>query len=221
MADLLARSRQGKSALVFGSQLLSPSHETLQSIRSRLLRSGESLWILATLSELPDWLEGLKDISRGFHELAKNILLELNQWLRTDCALSAQSLTSNTILTPLTVIYQLIQYKSYLELAFPEVEGDRRLSMLRYSAETVGFCTGLLSASAVSSTRDQLSFEKYGSNAIRIAMLCGLIVDAQNHIDEEKAVSVATVWHSSEARNRMVEVLERFPGVGQSLLART
>lgn len=221
MADLLARSRQGKSALLFGSQLLSPSHETLRYIRSRLLRSDQSVWILETLAELPDWLEQLKDIAQEFYQVAKELLIELNQWLRTDSPLSAQILTSNTILTPLTVIYQLIQYNSYLEMAFSEVQDDRRFSMLRYFAETVGFCTGLLSASAVSCTRNKSSFEEYGSNAIRIAMMCGLVVDAQNHMDDEKAISVATVWHSPEARNRMVEVLERFPGVRQLLHTHT
>lgn len=218
MVDLLSRSRQSQTALLFGSQLLSPSHETLQFIRSRLLRSDESLWILETLAELPDWLEKLKNISLDFHQLAKDLLVGLNQWLRTDSPLSAQSLTSNTILTPLTVIYQLIQYKSYLGLAFPEVDGDKRFSLLRYSTETVGFCSGLLSASAISCARKQSSFEKYGSVAIRIAMLCGLVVDTQNHMEEgSQATSLATVWHSPEARDRMVEALEKFPQVCQPL----
>lgn len=217
MVDMLARSRQSKSALLFGSQLLSPGHEILESIRLRLVSSDKSLWILETLAELPDWLEGLRDISHDFHQSAKDLLVEMNRWLRTDRPLSARVLSSNVTLTPLTVIHQLIQYESYLDLVFPELDVDRRFASLRYSTETVGFCTGLLSASAISSTRDRGSFEKYAASAIRIAMLCGLVVDAENQIEDgNQATSLATVWHSPEAHNQMVEALESFPGVCQS-----
>lgn len=217
MVDMLARSRQSKSALLFGSQLLSPSHDIVESIRSGLVSSGKCLWILETVAELPDWLGGLEEISQGFHQSAKDLLVELNQWLRTDHPLSARVLSSNITLTPLTVIHQLIQYESYLELVFPEVDADRRSSSLRYSTETVGFCTGLLSASAISSTRDRASFEKYAASAIRIAMLCGLVVDAGNQIEDgNQATSLAAAWHSPEAHKQMVEALESFPGVCQS-----
>ncbi len=214
MVDYIARAGQTNSVLLFGSQALSPDDHVLGSIRSRVLSSDDNLWILDVLADLPEWLAKLKGVSGGFHASAEKLLVDLSIWIKTRRAPSVMFSYSHVVLTPLTVINQLLQYVAYLEMAYPGVDPDRRFGMPRYSTETVGFCTGLLSASAISCSYDRQSFEKYGASAVRVAMLCGLVVDAQNNaLEDGKATSLATVWHSPEAQKQMSEVLDKFPEV--------
>ncbi|KAH8889982.1 putative polyketide synthase [Thozetella sp. PMI_491] len=212
MVDRIARARQINSVLLFGSQALSPSDAVLDSLRTRVLSSDDNVWILNVIDGLPEWLAKLKDIPGSFRVTAEKLLVELTVWLKTSRALGTPSSSFNIVVTPLTVIHQLLQYVAYLETAYPAVDPDRRFGMLRHSAETVGFCTGLLSAYAVSCASDRQSFEKYGASAIRLAMLCGLVVDAQNYsLEGDQAVSLAAVWHSPEAQQQMTEALKKFP----------
>ncbi|RYP20460.1 hypothetical protein DL766_008188 [Monosporascus sp. MC13-8B] len=212
MVDCIARARHSNSVLLFGSQALSPKDDILESVRSRVLSSDDNLWILEVLADLPEWLAQLKGISSAFDGNAEKMLGDLNIWFRTRRPPSAAFRSFNVVLTPLTIINQLLQYVAFLKVAYPEVDPNGRFGMPRHTTETVGFCTGLLSASAISCAWDRESFEKYGASAIRVAMLCGLVVDAQNHsLEDGRAMSLATVWHSPEARKKMSEVLDRFP----------
>ncbi|KAK2601895.1 hypothetical protein QQS21_004582 [Conoideocrella luteorostrata] len=212
MVDRLARARQANSVLIYGSQALCPADNVLESIRCSVLSSDEYLWILQTLAGLPDWITKLKHVSNAFHETAEKLLVDLNVWFKTGSGPRASFKSSNIILTPLTVINQLMQYVAYLKIAYPTLDLNQALALPRYSTQTAGFCTGLLSASAVSCSRDEESFAKYGATSIRIAMLCGLIVDAQNFSEQEdRAISLATAWHSHEAQEQMCEMLKSFP----------
>ncbi|KAL6849010.1 Type I Iterative PKS [Amphichorda felina] len=212
MVDRIARASQTNSILLFGSQVLAPNDDVLGSIRSRVLSSDDNLWILDVLADLPEWLAKLKDVSNTFHATAEKLLVDLNIWFRTGRSPSTTFSSFNVVLTPLTVIHHLLQYTAYLKTAYQEVDPNRRFGMSRYSTETVGFCTGLLSASAISCSRHRQSFEQYGASAIRVAILCGLVVDAQNNSPTEaQATSLAAVWHSPQARKQMIEILEESP----------
>lgn len=220
MVDRIARASQTNSILLFGSQVLAPNDDVLGSIRSRVLSSDDNLWILDVLADLPEWLAKLKDVSNTFHATAEKLLVDLNIWFRTGRSPSTTFSSFNVVLTPLTVIHHLLQYTAYLKTAYQEVDSNRRFGMSRYSTETVGFCTGLLSASAISCSRHRQSFEQYGASAIRVAILCGLVVDAQNNSPTEvQATSLAAVWHSPQARKQMIEILEESPKVRLILTA--
>ncbi|MCJ1473382.1 hypothetical protein MMC13_002033 [Lambiella insularis] len=119
----------------------------------------------------------------------------------------------NILLSPLVIITQLIQYSEYLKTVRPSLrKGENLYDLSKHDAETIGFCTGLLSALAVSCSTNRENFEKFGSVAIRIGMLIGMVVDAQNAAEENgPPKSLAMLWRSAGDKERMLEILCRFP----------
>ncbi|KAF2235726.1 ketoacyl-synt-domain-containing protein [Viridothelium virens] len=113
------------------------------------------------------------------------------------------------LLTPLVVLTQLTQFWHYLELHYGTV--DHGLHVLRnQKAQTLGFCTGLLSAYAVASSFNQDDLERYGAVAIRLATLVGAIVDAYD-IDQGRATSFTTAWHTSQQGADLERALAQYP----------
>jgi hypothetical protein len=78
--------------------------------------------------------------------------------------------------------------------------------------QTVGFCTGLSSAFAVASAKNQDEFEKYGAVAVRLAMLVGALVDAQEAWNMElgygPSKSYATAWHNPKQGQELRRILD-------------
>ena len=112
---------------------------------------------------------------------------------------------ANILLSPLVVAVQLTQYAKY-----QEGKDSREFSNI----ETLGFCTGLLSALAVSCSRNLEELEKYGAVAIRLAMLIGAVVDAQDAMSEHgPSGSIAASWTSPGAISDLAAVLKAFPDV--------
>ena len=78
--------------------------------------------------------------------------------------------------------------------------------------ETIGFCTGILSAIAVSCSRSQEDLQRHGSAAIRLAMLIGAYVDAQN--EDAAFESVAVAWKAPhQSLDELFNLIQDFPGV--------
>lgn len=144
------------------------------------------------------------------------LLEDLKDWLLTGGSMQASLPLPNTLLTPLVVITELTQYSKYLELAQPYFgDGDDLHTSFHQNAETVGFCTGLLSAVVVSSSASQAQFQRYGANAVRLAMLIGALVDAQEISDglHGASKSFSAAWNSSESGAEMTRIIKSFPEV--------
>lgn len=74
-----------------------------------------------------------------------------------------------------------MEYASYLQQA--KLEDDGRIDVWDTSnrkMESLGLCTGLLSAYVASSARNVDNFHTYGAAAVRLGMLVGLVVDSQD-----------------------------------------
>ena len=89
--------------------------------------------------------------------------------------------------------------------------------------QTLGFCTGLLRAFAVASAKNQDEFEKYGAVAVRLAMLVGALVDAQEAWNRElghgPSKSYATAWRNAEQGQDMRRIIDSlFPQAYISVL---
>jgi hypothetical protein len=147
----------------------------------------------------------------------RRLLENLNDWFKTGNIPESAFVLPNTILTPLVIIAQLIQYASYLELSNPSAErGEDLYACSKDSRETLGFCTGLLSALIVSSSQNKGQIQRYGAVALRLGMLIGMVVDSQDASSEMgPSQSFATVWNSVEAGGQMARIVNSFPEVGQ------
>ncbi len=213
MADRIAASTAGKTVLLFGPQALSFGPESFFEIRSTLLAADENRWILDTFAELPRWLNNISAECPGFQDgRGLKLLDDLNAWLKTGNISQDAFPLPNILLTPLVISRQLTQYSTYLRLTSPESNGkDNAYQSSKHDRETLGFCTGFLSALAVSSSAGREQFQKYGAVALRIGMLIGMVVDAQDASAE--SISLATVWNSFETGEEMARVLKSFPEV--------
>ena len=221
MVDRIACPVSGKRILLFGPQALSFGEDSFHQTRSTLLETEDYRWILETIAELPQWLRTFsREYPRFRTEPGLKLLEDLNECLKHGGLLQAPASFPNILLNPLVIITHLIQFSKYLRLANPRCECDDDLySAIRYSSETLGFCTGLLSALAVSLSASQDEFQKYGAVALRIGMIIGMTVDAQDaNIDTGEASSFATVWNSVEAKEEMTRIMKNFPEVNLSLL---
>ncbi|KAI1454970.1 hypothetical protein F4805DRAFT_460210 [Annulohypoxylon moriforme] len=207
----------GTTVVLFGPQVLSFNKQSFDKLRASLLGETSLHWIQETVTELPHLWEA---ITQSFPKLSalsgETLLSDLDKWLKNGVDNDqGDTRLPNIILTPLVVITQLTQYWQYLELNSKGVVGARDLHPFsaQRDIETLGFCTGLLSAFAVSCSFNEHDLRKYGAVAIRLAMLIGAFVDVQDVSDDAhgRAESYAMAWNNDEQDAEMMRLIERFP----------
>ena len=214
MTSLARRTPSTKQALlVFGPQALSLIDASVKRVSESIRDSSSHGWILAVIKQLHSDLRSLvekipiindNDASQQLEELS-------------ECLMSGQtpqksdsSRSSNTFMTPFVVISHLVEYFELLRRNTCDDVDDRHAAIYPAFSETIGFCTGILSALAVSSSKTEYELQKYGAVAIRHAVLIGAIVDAQevnNHYGFSK--SYAAAWRSAKDYEAMVDLLDR------------
>ena len=218
MARLGSIPTEGNTVLLFGPQALSFDEDSFRRLRSSVYKSPNRHWMIDTVNALPHCWDV---ISKAFPKLLKisgsDSLRELEDWFRNGTMRRRDtSNLPNIVLSPLVVMNQLIQYTDYVELANAESKGGYQdpFTWPQCDTETLGFCTGILSAIVVSCSKNQTDFADIGAVAVRLAMLVGALVDAQDLYDDQgKSISLATVWKSNDAALHLPGILHRFPKV--------
>ncbi|KAH8693374.1 thiolase-like protein [Phaeosphaeriaceae sp. PMI808] len=198
--------------LLFGPQDPNIDNKILSDLRKTLLNSHRLQWILETLKELPLEWEKLSGIAELTERHGISSIQQLLNWVRTGTPAHAFPLP-NILVTPLVVAIQLAPYTQLLTLLNPEIElNDKLEQTLKHGTETIGLCTGLLSAAAVASSATLSELEKHGAPAIRMAMAIGSLVDAEDAIDNGglKRQSLAVGWASPAAEAELGTILEQF-----------
>ncbi|KAL3426664.1 Iterative polyketide synthase CazM 11 [Phlyctema vagabunda] len=205
---------KGSTVLLFGPQALSFDEAAFHHLRDVVVNTPEHNWILEAISSLP---QALEKIISHFPEIKNQhslyLLQDLYKWFESGNISQDATKLPNILLSPLVVLAQLTQYSSYLQLANPEsTEAEDLYQKINASAETIGFCTGILSAFAVSSSNNKANFTKYGAVALRLAMLIGIVVDAQESSTKSGASgSFSAMWNSPEGQEGLLSVLKSFP----------
>lgn len=136
-------------------------------------------------------------------------------WLHTaDDDLDVECLP-NTVLAPLVVISQLVQYRLYSNSENNDQQSIRGVA---------GFCMGLLSALAISiSHRSTIAeFESNTGAAVCLAMLVGAVVDRQ-HLQDARGTSrtLSIAWKradSIEKSRDLEDILRNFPEVSLGVI---
>ncbi|XDG01217.1 hypothetical protein ABKA04_000832 [Annulohypoxylon sp. FPYF3050] len=220
MVAIMSDNKDHKIKVVlFGPQVASFDKQSLDKLRESLFKDTSLHWIQDTVADLPRLWDAILESFPDLNGLpGKKILSDFETWLRNgvDKRQSDKKLP-NIVMTPLVVIAQLTQYRRYLELNSKGVAepGTRDLhaSFIQQDVETLGFCTGLLSAFAVSCSYNECDLKKYGAVAIRLAMLIGAFVDVQDTYDDTygRAQSYALAWNSDEQGAEMKRTIVRFP----------
>jgi hypothetical protein len=155
MSDRLNRPLSGPTTLLFGPLALALNAAAVAQIRKTIIDNPNYDWILEAVANFPQqWdvitsaLPDLQDSTgRGQAEDLADAFL-VGRSLETLFPLP------NKLLIPLVVMSHLTQYASFLERV--KIELDDRVDIFagcKAGKETVGFCTGLLSAIAVPEAR--------------------------------------------------------------------
>ena len=204
------------SLILFGPQALSFDEAALDHLRLTLLQNPDHQWILDVFAELPHWFSVISKVYPSVSNGSSyQQLRDLNQWLSTGYNNRQKLVLPNILLSPLVVTTQLVDYARHLELGTSTTsQGHDVYASSSRATETLGFCTGLLSALVVSSSADREQFQKNGAAALRLAMLTGMVVDSQETSSQAgESRSLATVWHSPEAGEAISRILEDFSQV--------
>jgi hypothetical protein len=203
---MLSLAQEGNRLLVFGPQALSANRNDFGALQAKLT---QLTWIADTISDLPNiWDDFVKTFPKYNVFPDQNLLKNLTKWVETgDLELGANNHLPNIILSPLVIITHITEYLNYLDTGAPKPSDGS-------STETLGFCMGFLSALAVSVSKERKDIERYGATAIRLAMIIGGIVDAQDALDTQgPSKSLATAWNSQKAAEELSQIVGLFPEV--------
>lgn len=214
MVGQVTRPCEGNRLLVFGPQTLSLDAAAFHTLQTTVMQMGSNAWVLDTIAELPHcWEAFVAEFPRYKIIQGAQLLTNLGEWFKTGKLDHESSHLPNIILSPLVIITHISEYMKYLDVASPESR-QQWDHPGKSSTEILGFCMGFLSALAVSISKDRRQIETYGATAIRLAMLIGGVVDAQDELDNQgPSKSFTTAWTSSEAAKQMSQILKRFPEV--------
>lgn len=208
---------EGNRLLVFGPQALSLNAAAFQTLQSTVKQMRSNEWVLDTIVGLPQcWQAFVEQFPKYKVVEGAQMLTNLGEWFKTGKLDHSSPHLPNIVLSPLLMITHITEYMKYLDSSSLESRQEWDHPE-RSSTEILGFCMGFLSALAVSISKDRQQIETYGATAIRLAMLIGGIVDAQEKLDSKgPSKSFATAWTSSEAVEEMNKILRRFPEVNNS-----
>lgn len=215
MGERLRGPLPGPTILLFGPLALSFDETAFSQIRKIVVENEDSRWALDTIAEFPQIWKALTTsipslkTSSGLKQLE-----DLSDAFRTGRPLETPFPLPNKLLIPLVIVSHLIQYAAYLRNSTEEQQVDPFSTSNLPDRETLGLCTGLLSAFAVSSSENSEQFKKYAAVAVRLAMLIGTVVDAQDEATEPSK-SLSAAWNSIEGGEELKRIVKSFPEVSE------
>ena len=208
-------TRVGSTPVLFGPQATIFGDQELRQLRTALLQDSRN-WILDVCSSLSEHWEALSvAIPELRHVHGKSLIDSLHECLRNGTMMHRAESLPSIVLTPLIVITHLLQYSMYVEFC-KRLHGVSLYddTELRSRVGIAGFCSGLLTAMAVSVSTDEEKFRTHGAVAIRLAMVVGAVLDAQDALDPEGELrSIAVAWDSEDGKCSVMRILENMPNV--------
>ncbi|KAJ5895285.1 hypothetical protein N7495_006976 [Penicillium taxi] len=198
------------SILLWGSLALSFDKSSFERLRKSITEIEDNIWLVDVFESLPEAcktaLAALPTLHQATGSSAIKQLINFNEIFTTSRSVDTELTLPNTLLIPLVIMNQLAQYTKFLQQEGLEHEDVKS----RYG-ETLGLCTGLLSAFAVSSAHNKSEFQRYGATAIRLGLLVGLVIDSQDAVlGKGRSKSLSVAWASVEAHREMTQILEEF-----------
>lgn len=201
---------------LFGPQALAFDIESFSGLRLQLVEPGNR-WALDAVSALFGvWGTLVKNVPRLQHLNGGQLLEALAVWLSTGKISRSLFPLPNILLSPLVVIAHLTQYSAFLRILLPDLDdADELPSLLKDNTEILGLCTGLLSALAAGCSSSITQLQQYGAVAVRLAMLVGALVDAEEASPDSdgSSTSFSVSWTCVESSADMEKLLEEFPEV--------
>lgn len=203
------------SLLLCGPQTNLPSAKYLGRIRQSLLSQARLRDFLAAIDDLPRiWGLLLEHQPQLSSVPGLECIDAIRKWLSEGVPLNPPREALNVFYTPLTVVFQIVEYMTYVER---NREGITHSSILEAakSAGIQGFCTGFLTAVALSLSEDEEDISRFGGIALRLALCIGAFVDLAGPFArpplETSCLSVRL--RDPEKKNLVEEIIAKYPDV--------
>ncbi|KAL4745839.1 hypothetical protein BDW72DRAFT_210967 [Aspergillus terricola var. indicus] len=217
---------EASTVFLFGPHVGTFTKASMDKLVRALSQSPQRDWILRTIAGLPTYWDALAakmpDVARDIDGPAS--LSELDRWLRhgldkADLSVPDDENLPSILVGPLVVLIQLTQYWRHLETirdgSAPVADLQAELVQQTQSGDRptviLGFCAGLLAALSVASASNQAGFEEYGAVAVRLAMLIGALIDAQEVWDKASgkgsSASYAVAWRGQKQEDEMNRII--------------
>ncbi|KAL4915049.1 hypothetical protein BDW62DRAFT_204027 [Aspergillus aurantiobrunneus] len=206
----------GGTLFLFGTVTAAHSVDCIRDLKRYLDRRPHLKWMRDAVSELPDYwdylITHLPSIDSAF--AGRQLLGDFGRWLRQGVNPEEESTAlRNTVLLPLVILVGLAEFWEHAQSTHPDADDplQQLLAQLQAdqagSAESLGLCAGMLTAYAVASSRTRADFEKYGAVAIRLAMMVGAVLDAQDAW-HGPAKSYVASWRTQEQGEQLKRSIE-------------
>lgn len=203
------RSREAIS-LLFGPQG-TVTLESMLEIRKLLQENSELVFLSRTISELPTLWPAILEVWPDLDRVpGVNRLSELCQFFKGGPALTFLEPTNNILLSPLTVISQIVDFWKLSHGV------DNPSSMESPLRDVQGFCLGFLTATAISCSRDEAQFQALASKAVRLALCMGAVVDLDALKIPDRlgcASAIAVRLKSNEHLQHLQHTMKLYPRV--------
>ncbi|GAE00035.1 hypothetical protein ATEG_07661 [Paecilomyces variotii No. 5] len=211
------------TTFIFGPHIGTFTKQAMDKLVRPISQGPHRKWILEAIGGLPSYWEAMTDMMPEIGAAIPGLkqLEDFDSWFRHgQTSMSQTTQLTNIIITPLVVLIQLTQYWQYLELTQDGSGGDVHANLVSQQKqsgktkkiESLGFCGGMLGALAVASAHNRQELEKYGSVAVRLAMLLGALADARNVWDSSKGkgrtTSLAVAWINPKQGEDVLRIIE-------------
>ena len=209
------------SIVAFGSQITWPSSEYLFQLRAALLLEPSLRSFILAIKELPAvWRDLVNHDPRLSAVPGQKCLEELVDWVNHGEFRSPTGSFPNILTMPFTIIIHIAQYFHYLDSLHLS-----QADMLKHVRDggVQGFCTGMLTATAVACSKSEEDVNALGAVALKLALCIGSYVDLDGAFAAEtnETTSIAVRWRSEAGHDRILETLKGYPNVTTSNSDRT
>lgn len=203
--------------LLFGPQC-SEIEDSITHIRDAVLKDPTALGFLSELiDQLPSLWPVITDAWPALDQLSgEKQLAALGQLFEDRLSSSCKLEASNLILTPVTVMRHIVDFWTLQHVArHPVLPSLSSQTAALRVIDTQGFCVGILAAIAVACSRNICEFQAMASNAIRLAVCIGALVDL-DEIVSGNTTSMAVQWESLQDYDHLERMLKQDPSVSFS-----
>lgn len=205
--------------VVFGPQTSTwPPQKCLSHLRYDLLNEPALARFTDAVRNLPSLWPSIVEIEprllRGETQ-GLQAFVDLQTWLNTgvlEC--EAESLPSNALRSPLTVILHVVHYVKCV-LQGPMYRLRNESGHLPEELGLQGMCTGFLTTIAASLSDNAVEFSGYASVALHLAACIGVFVDLNGGRDDpnEKMQAIVVQWKTDIQRSRLLHTMTNYPKV--------
>uniref|UniRef100_A0A0B7KIC6 Uncharacterized protein n=1 Tax=Bionectria ochroleuca TaxID=29856 RepID=A0A0B7KIC6_BIOOC len=225
MADSKTQTAMAsKNLLLFGPGALTLDEAYYNRILSFMKGKSKSQWALDAIDDIGNYWESVCELIPKLEQVSgMSDAQRLADWIRKGIIPSKSTVSNlpNSILGPLVIISQLVEYIQYITSSSKSShnETNKFHKPSKTNTETVGCCLGVFSALVVSSSSSWRQFHHNASAVLRTVFILGALSDLQDTDDKSgPSVSLIAFWRGGRSLSDLEKALEKHPEAYVSVL---